>query len=74
MDISFCTLKEGFYILEHMIKTREKLKDTSFYQDFAADCRKFADKLIAAGIKEEDITAMLEWETDKGCYYGILVK
>ena len=32
------------------------------------------DKLIAAGIKEEDITAMLEWETDKGCYYGILVK
>jgi hypothetical protein len=74
MDIPFYTLQEGICKLEYMIKTREKSKETSFYEDWKRDCQNFADRLIEAGANEKDIMIMLEWKSKGNCYYGVLQK
>ena len=61
MDIPFETLKEGLQKLEYMVQAREKLRDTSFYEEFAKDCCKFADKLLQSGADKEDIAAVMSW-------------
>ena len=74
MNIDFNNLEEGYDKLMYMVRKRKELKGTSFYEGWMQDCHKFADKLTAAGADPKDITAILGLETDKGCYYVILVK
>ncbi len=70
MEVSFCSLEDGYDKLMYMVRKRKQLEDTSFYDEWVQDCQKFADKLTAAGANPAHITVMLEWKTDKGSYYG----
>lgn len=74
MEVSFCSLEDGYDKLMYMVRKRKQLEGTSFYDEWVQDCQKFADKLTAAGADPAHITVMLEWKTDKGNYCGILVK
>ncbi len=74
MEITFCSLEEGYDKLMYMVRKGKKLKDTSFYASWAESYHQFANKLIAASADPKDITAILGLETDKGCYYGILLE
>ncbi len=74
MEVSFYSLEDGYDKLMYMVRKRKQLEGTFFYEGWVQDCRKFADKLTAAGADPKDITAILGLETDKGCYYGILVR
>ncbi len=70
MEVSFCSLEDGYDKLMYMVRKRKQLEGTSFYDEWVQDCQKFADKLTAAGANPAHITVMLEWKTDKGSYYG----
>ncbi len=74
MEVDFCSLEDGYDKLMYMVRKCKQLEGTSFYEGWVQDCRKFADKLTAAGADPKDITAILELETDKSCYHGILVR
>ena len=74
MEVDFCSLEDGYDKLMYMVRKCKQLEGTSFYEGWVQDCRKFADKLTAAGADRKDITAILGLETDKGCYYGVIVK
>lgn len=65
MDIPFHTKEDGMEKLKIMVQARENSKYCIWYDIWQKDCQEFAKKLIAVGSDPQEISAILEWKSNK---------